>query len=163
MKLIAIIQIICLGDFFEKCADTVISATPLHCPVEWIFKLNDKNLISINRLSEKNEIIFNNIINYLNNHEYENYLFSYISKYRYDLDLVNTQIEYNKNALEHLEKIDYDLGELAVHAKKRGGLVVLHWTGMVETRSILKESAPKTFKYFNEKFEDIISRNLPKL
>tara|TARA_R100000687_G_scaffold67895_1_gene57022 strand:+ start:60 stop:452 length:393 start_codon:yes stop_codon:yes gene_type:complete len=64
---------------------------------------------------------------------------------------------------EHLEKIDYDLGELAVHAKKRGGLVVLHWTGMVETRSILKESAPKTFKYFNEKFEDIISRNLPKL
>ena len=60
-------------------------------------------------------------------------------------------------------KIDYDLGELAVHAKKRGGLVVLHWTGMVELRSILKESAPKTFKYFNEKFEDIISRNLPKL
>jgi len=37
-------------------------------------------------MSEKNEIIFNNIINYLNNHEYENYLFSYISKYRYDLD-----------------------------------------------------------------------------
>ena len=36
------------------------------------------------------------------------------------------------------------------------------WSGIEEQRSILRESAPKTFKYFNERFEDLIQRNLPR-
>ena len=64
---------------------------------------------------------------------------------------------------EHMEKIDYDLDILAIKAKKRDSLVVLHWTGIEEHRSILKQSAPKTFTYFNDKFEEIIFKNLPRV
>ena len=64
---------------------------------------------------------------------------------------------------EHMEKINHDLDILAVQVKKRDSLVVLHWTGIEEQRGILKESAPKTFKYFNDKFEEIIFKNLPRV
>ena len=64
---------------------------------------------------------------------------------------------------EHKEKIDHDLDILATQAKVRNSLVVLHWTGIEEQRSILRESAPKTFKYFNDKFEDIIHKNMPRV
>lgn len=64
---------------------------------------------------------------------------------------------------EHKEKIDHDLDILATQAKTRNSLVVLHWTGIEEQRSILRESAPKTFKYFNDKFEDIIHKNMPRV
>ena len=61
-----------------------------------------------------------------------------------------------------MEKIDDDLMEIAGRATGRDSLVVLHWSGIEEQRSILRESAPKTFKYFNERFEDLIQRNLPR-
>ena len=63
---------------------------------------------------------------------------------------------------EHMEKIDGDLMEISGHATGRDSLVVLHWSGIEEQRSILRESAPKTFKYFYERFEDLIQRNLPR-
>jgi hypothetical protein len=63
---------------------------------------------------------------------------------------------------EHMEKIDNDLDILLTHAKKRDSLVVLHWTGIEEQRAILKQSAPKTFKYFNEKFEKILYKHTPR-
>tara|TARA_B100000315_G_C14432703_1_gene520910 strand:+ start:188 stop:871 length:684 start_codon:yes stop_codon:yes gene_type:complete len=31
--------------FVEKDADSVIAATPLHCPAEWLFSLNDEKII----------------------------------------------------------------------------------------------------------------------
>ena len=64
---------------------------------------------------------------------------------------------------EHMDKINHDLDILAVQVKKRDSLVVLHWTGIEEQRGILKASAPKTFKYFNDKFEEIIFKNLPRV
>ena len=79
--------------------------------------------------------------------------------YTFDLDEPWKDDRYE----EHMEKIDHDLNNLLIHTKKRGGLVVLHWTGIEEQRAILKQSAPKTFKYFNDKFEDIIYKHTPRL
>lgn len=64
---------------------------------------------------------------------------------------------------EHMEKIDHDLDKLLLCAKMRDKLVVLHWTGIEEQRAILKQSAPKTFKYFNDRFEEIIHIHTPRL